>query len=93
MCKGPYNPLKPGATGDNPLFGGSTKGGNSTKGGLPGRGAAGGDAVAVMTKAREKGLLLTVAGGNVVRFAPALVVSREEIDEAVAILDSVLAEV
>jgi len=33
-----------------------------------------------------------VAGGQVVRFAPPLVVSREEIDEAVAILDAVLAE-
>jgi 4-aminobutyrate aminotransferase-like enzyme len=29
----------------------------------------------------------------VVRFAPPLVVGRDEIDEAVAILDSVLAEV
>jgi acetylornithine/N-succinyldiaminopimelate aminotransferase len=52
-----------------------------------------GDAVAVVAKAREKGLLLTVAGGNVVRFAPALVVAREEIDEAIAILDAALAEV
>jgi 4-aminobutyrate aminotransferase-like enzyme len=38
-------------------------------------------------------LLLSVAGGQVVRFAPPLVVGRDEIDEAVAILDSVLAEV
>ena len=51
-----------------------------------------GDATAVVTKARDKGLLLTVAGGNVVRFAPALVVSRDEIDEAITILDAVLAE-
>jgi acetylornithine/N-succinyldiaminopimelate aminotransferase len=51
-----------------------------------------GDAGPVVAKARERGLLVTVAGGNVVRFAPALVVSRDEIDEAVAILDSVLAE-
>jgi acetylornithine/N-succinyldiaminopimelate aminotransferase len=51
-----------------------------------------GDAAPVVAKARERGLLVTVAGGNVVRFAPALVVTREEIDEAVAILDSVLAE-
>jgi acetylornithine/N-succinyldiaminopimelate aminotransferase len=52
-----------------------------------------GDAGAVVVKAREKGLLLTVAGGNVVRFAPALVVTRDEIDEAIAILDATLAEV
>jgi predicted acetylornithine/succinylornithine family transaminase len=51
-----------------------------------------GDAAPVVAKARERGLLVTVAGGNVVRFAPALVVTREEIDEAVAILDSVLSE-
>jgi len=51
-----------------------------------------GDAAPVVARARERGLLLTVAGGNVVRFAPPLVVSRTEIDEAVAILDSVLAE-
>ena len=47
-----------------------------------------GDAAPVIAKAREKGLLLTVAGGNVVRFAPALVVTRDEIDEAVAMLDA-----
>jgi acetylornithine/succinyldiaminopimelate/putrescine aminotransferase len=51
-----------------------------------------GDAAPVVAKARERGLLVTVAGGNVVRFAPALVVTREEIDEAVAILDAVLAD-
>lgn len=51
-----------------------------------------GDASPVVTKARDRGLLLTLAGGQVVRFAPPLVVSRAEIDEAVAILDSVLAE-
>jgi len=50
-----------------------------------------GDATPVVTRAREQGLLLSVAGGNVVRFAPALVVTRSEIDQAVEILDSVLA--
>ena len=51
-----------------------------------------GEAAPVVARARERGLLLTVAGGNVIRFAPPLVVSRAEIDEAIAILDSVLAE-
>jgi acetylornithine/N-succinyldiaminopimelate aminotransferase len=51
-----------------------------------------GDAAPVVVKARDRGLLLSVAGGQVVRFAPPLVVSKAEIDEAVAILDSVLAE-
>ncbi|HEY0714399.1 MAG TPA: aminotransferase class III-fold pyridoxal phosphate-dependent enzyme, partial [Polyangia bacterium] len=52
-----------------------------------------GDAGPVIVKARERGLLLTVAGGNVVRFAPALIVTRDELDEALAILDGVLADV
>jgi 4-aminobutyrate aminotransferase-like enzyme len=52
-----------------------------------------GDAAAVVFRAREHGLLLSVAGGNVVRFAPPLVVARAEIDEALSILDTVLAEV
>jgi predicted acetylornithine/succinylornithine family transaminase len=52
-----------------------------------------GEAGPVVVKARERGLLLSVAGGNVVRFAPPLVVGRAEIDEAVTILDGVLSEV
>jgi acetylornithine/N-succinyldiaminopimelate aminotransferase len=51
-----------------------------------------GDAGLVVQKARERGLLLSVAGGQVVRFAPPLVVSKAEIDEAVAILDAALME-
>jgi predicted acetylornithine/succinylornithine family transaminase len=51
-----------------------------------------GEAAGVVVKARERGLLLSVAGGSVVRFAPPLVVSKDEIDEAITILDAVLAE-
>jgi acetylornithine/N-succinyldiaminopimelate aminotransferase len=51
-----------------------------------------GDAMPVVARARDHGLLLSVAGGQVVRFAPPLVVSKAEIDEAVTILDAVLAE-
>jgi predicted acetylornithine/succinylornithine family transaminase len=51
-----------------------------------------GEAAPVVQKARDHGLLLSAAGGQVVRFAPPLVVSEGEIDEAVAILDTVLAE-
>lgn len=40
----------------------------------------------------EKGLLLTVAGGNAVRFTPPLTVTREEIDQAVAIVEETLTE-
>jgi predicted acetylornithine/succinylornithine family transaminase len=52
-----------------------------------------GDATPVVTKARERGLLLSVVGGNVIRFVPALVVSKAEIDEALEILDGVLPDV
>jgi acetylornithine/N-succinyldiaminopimelate aminotransferase len=50
-----------------------------------------GDATPVVARARERGLLLSVAGGNVIRFAPPLIVSRAHIDEAVEMLDGVLA--
>jgi len=51
-----------------------------------------GEAGPVVQKARDRGLLLSVAGGHVVRFAPPLVVGKDEIDEAVAILDAALME-
>jgi predicted acetylornithine/succinylornithine family transaminase len=46
----------------------------------------------VVARCREKGLLLSVAGDKVVRFAPPYIVGRPEIDEAVTILRGVLAE-
>jgi 4-aminobutyrate aminotransferase-like enzyme len=52
-----------------------------------------GDATPVITKARERGLLISAVGGNVVRLVPALVVGKTEIDEAIEILESVLADV
>ena len=42
--------------------------------------------------AMERGLLINCTVGNVLRFLPPLIVSREEIDEAINILDQVLAE-
>ena len=51
-----------------------------------------GEAAPIVAKARERGLLLSVAGGNVVRFAPALTVSRAELDEALEILAATLSE-
>jgi predicted acetylornithine/succinylornithine family transaminase len=39
---------------------------------------------------REKGLLVSVAGGTVLRFAPALIVETQHVDEAIGILDGVL---
>lgn len=46
----------------------------------------------VVARCRELGLLLSVAGDKVVRFAPPFVVERGQLDEAVAILSKVLAE-
>ena len=51
-----------------------------------------GDPVDVVTRARARGLLLSVAGSNVVRLVPPLVVERPQIDEAIGILDEVLGE-
>jgi acetylornithine/N-succinyldiaminopimelate aminotransferase len=51
-----------------------------------------GDAADVVVRARAKGLLVSLAGGNVVRLVPPLVVGKAEIDEAVEILDAVLTE-
>lgn len=48
--------------------------------------------VQVTGKAREKGLLVSVAGSNVVRFAPPFVVERAQLDEAVSITRAVLEE-
>ncbi|MDB4980465.1 MAG: acetylornithine aminotransferase [Myxococcales bacterium] len=47
-----------------------------------------GDATTVVTAARARGLLVSAAGGNVVRLAPPLVATKADIDEAVQILDA-----
>jgi predicted acetylornithine/succinylornithine family transaminase len=49
-----------------------------------------GDAGPIVARAREQGLLVSVAGSNVIRFAPALIATRAEVDQAVEILDGVL---
>jgi predicted acetylornithine/succinylornithine family transaminase len=46
----------------------------------------------VTGRCREMGLLVSVAGDKVVRFAPPYVVERKHLDEAIAILRGVLAE-
>jgi acetylornithine/N-succinyldiaminopimelate aminotransferase len=62
-----------------------------------GRGLLRGLAVAgapaqVTARCREKGMLVSIAGDKVVRFAPPYVVERKHLDEAIAILRGVLAE-
>jgi predicted acetylornithine/succinylornithine family transaminase len=49
-----------------------------------------GDAAPVVARARDKNVLLSVAGGTVVRFAPPFVVSDEQLEEGVAALDFAL---
>ncbi len=46
----------------------------------------------IIAKAMEKGLILINAGISIIRFVPALVISKENIDEMVAILESCLNE-
>ncbi len=46
----------------------------------------------VTSKARERGVLLSVAGDKVVRFAPPYIVTRAQLDEAVGVLDTVLSD-
>lgn len=52
--------------------------------------ADGVDPGATLTALHAAGVLLTLAGGNVVRISPALNVTREEIDEGLATLERVL---
>jgi predicted acetylornithine/succinylornithine family transaminase len=47
-----------------------------------------GDATPLVTRAREKGVLLSVAGGTVARFVPPFVVTDAQLDEGVAALGS-----
>ena len=46
----------------------------------------------IVNRAMEKGLLINCTAGKVLRFVPPLIVTREEIDEALDILDPILQE-
>ena len=46
----------------------------------------------IILKTMEKGVLILDAGRNVVRFLPPLVIEKEQIDKAVAVLDEVIGE-
>ena len=50
------------------------------------------DAKTITLKALEKGLLLVPAGGNVVRFVPPLIISRNEINILLKKLDLIFKE-
>ncbi|MFV0361746.1 MAG: aspartate aminotransferase family protein [Suipraeoptans sp.] len=44
----------------------------------------------VVKKARDKGLLIIAAGGNVIRFVPPLIIEKRHVDEMIRILDEIL---
>ena len=44
----------------------------------------------VINKALEKGLLLINAGANVIRFIPPLIITKENVDEMLVILEDCL---
>ncbi|MDD9940909.1 MAG: aspartate aminotransferase family protein [Myxococcales bacterium] len=54
--------------------------------------AEGVDPISVLVRVREAGVLLSLAGGNVLRFSPPLCVSEEELDEGIAVVDAVLSK-
>jgi acetylornithine aminotransferase len=47
----------------------------------------------IVSQALQKGLLINCTADTVLRFLPPLIVSREEIDEALTILDGILQEI
>jgi len=46
----------------------------------------------VVEKAFQNGLVINCTSGNVLRFVPPMVITREEIDEFINILDTVFSE-
>jgi len=54
--------------------------------------AVSGAPATVTARCREKGMLVSVAGANVIRFAPPFIVERTQLDEAVGVLRDALKE-
>ena len=50
------------------------------------------DVTKIIQKASDKGLLILNAGRNVLRFLPPLVVTKDQIDQAIAVIDSILGD-
>ena len=44
----------------------------------------------LVEKAQEKGVLINVANGSVIRFVPPLVITKEELDKVVQVIDEIL---
>ncbi|MEO7328575.1 MAG: aminotransferase class III-fold pyridoxal phosphate-dependent enzyme, partial [Minicystis sp.] len=54
--------------------------------------APGVDARLALNACRERGVLLTVAGSDGLRFTPPLVISKAELDESLALVDQALTD-
>jgi acetylornithine/N-succinyldiaminopimelate aminotransferase len=54
--------------------------------------AAGIDTRTILNATRERGVLLTIAGANVLRFSPPLIVTQAELDEGVSLVDAALTD-
>ncbi len=52
--------------------------------------AQGYDPLAVLAQIRAEGVLLSIAGGDVLRFSPSLLVTRDELDEGLDVVERVL---
>jgi 4-aminobutyrate aminotransferase-like enzyme len=50
------------------------------------------DARGLLAKIRDKGVLLTLAGGSALRLTPPLVITQDEIREGLEIIDAALGE-
>ncbi len=46
----------------------------------------------IINRALEKGLILINAGSHIIRFVPALVIGRAEVDDMIELLDSCIEE-
>lgn len=44
----------------------------------------------LVEKAQNNGVLINVANGSVVRFVPPLVITKEELDKVVSVIDEIL---
>jgi acetylornithine/N-succinyldiaminopimelate aminotransferase len=47
----------------------------------------------IITKAMDQGVIMINAGANILRFVPPLIIEKEHVDEMIAVLDGVLAEI
>ena len=47
----------------------------------------------IIKKAMDKGLIIISAGSSIIRFVPPLIITKENVDEMIGILEEAMAEV